>query len=129
MVTVDAAAIAALGDHLGLLAADRPADVLVLDRVHPDPWESVVASEPSAVELVVLGGDVAYGRVDWVRELAGTPPGAPDPGASEPVIAWGRRMLVDTSYSVRAQASPPPRLADLRAELIGRFPQVGPIFA
>ena len=38
-------------------------------------------------------------------------------------------MLVDTSYSVRTPASPPPRLAELRAELIARYPQVGPIFA
>ena len=129
MVTADAAAIAGLGDKLGLLAKDRPADVLVLDRVHPDPWESVALAEPSSVALVVLGGDVAYGRADWVRTLAGTPDGAPDPGSAEPVIAWGERMLVDTSYSVKTQAAAPPRLADLRAELIARYPQVGPILA
>jgi hypothetical protein len=38
-------------------------------------------------------------------------------------------MLLDTSYSVRATASPPPRLADLRAALLGRDIRVGPIFA
>jgi 5-methylthioadenosine/S-adenosylhomocysteine deaminase len=129
MVTADAAAIAGLADHLGLLAAGRPADVLVLDRVHPDPWESVALAEPSAVGLVVLGGDVAYGRAEWVRTLAGTPDGAPDPGATERAIAWGRPMLVDTSYSVKKPKSEPPKLAGLRAELIARYPQVGPIFA
>jgi len=78
---------------------------------------------------VVLGGDVAYGRAGWVRKLAGTPDGAPDPGTTEPVIAWGEPMLVDTSYSVKTPAAAPPRLADLRAELIARYPQVGPILA
>jgi cytosine/adenosine deaminase-related metal-dependent hydrolase len=129
MVTIDAAGIAGLGDHLGLLRAGRPADVLVLDRRHPDPWEAVVQAAPSSVGLVVLGGDVAYGRADWVRSLAGAAPGDPDPGATERAVAWGRPVLIDTSYSVNSPASQPPRLADLRAELIGRYPQVGPIFA
>jgi 5-methylthioadenosine/S-adenosylhomocysteine deaminase len=129
MVTVDAASIAGLGDHLGLLKADRPADVLVLERRHPDPWEAVVQAAPSSVELVLLGGDVAYGRVDWVRSLVGSAAGDADPGTTERVIAWGRPMLVDTSYSVAASSTPSPRLADLRAELVDRFPQVGPIFA
>ncbi|HKF86075.1 MAG TPA: amidohydrolase family protein, partial [Candidatus Limnocylindrales bacterium] len=79
MVTIDAAAIAGLSDHLGQLKAGRPADILVLERRHPDPWEAVVEAAPSSVELVVLGGDVAYGRADWVRSLAGIAPGGPDP--------------------------------------------------
>ncbi len=122
MITADAARIAGLEASLGLLAAGRPADVLVLARRHPDPWESVVASLPADVELVTIGGDLAYGRPDWLSRLAPA-------GATEPVIAWGRKMLVDTSYSVRTPASPPPRLADLRAQLVGRYPPVGPIFA
>src|SRR6185295_9326876 len=55
MVTAGAAAIAGLSDNLGLLAADRPADVLVLERHDDDPWEAVLDAYPSAVELVVLG--------------------------------------------------------------------------
>jgi hypothetical protein len=129
MITVGAARIAGLDDNLGLLKAGRPADVLVLERRHPDPWEAVVQAAPSCVELVVLGGDVAYGRADWVRTLAGALAGGPDPGQTEALIAWGKPVLVDTSYSVRTPATPPPRLADLRAELIARYPQVGPIFA
>jgi hypothetical protein len=57
------------------------------------------------------------------------PAGGPDPGQTEALIAWGKPVLVDTSYSVRTPATAPPRLADLRAELIARYPQVGPIFA
>ena len=130
MVTVDAARIAGLDDRLGRLKAGRPADVLVLERRHPDAWEAIAGAAPSSVELVVLGGDVAYGRAAWVRRLAGvTKATDPDPGHTERLVAWGRTVLVDTSYSVRTPASAPPRLADLRAELIARYPQVGPIFA
>ena len=78
----------------------------------------------------MLGGDVAYGRAAWVRTLAGVPNAAdPDPGRTERLVAWGKTVLVDTSYSVKTPATEPPRLADLRAELIARYPQVGPIFA
>ncbi|MEP6761829.1 MAG: amidohydrolase family protein [Sporichthyaceae bacterium] len=129
MVTIDAAAIAGLSGHLGLLAKDRPADVLVLERHDSDPWEAVLDAYPSAVELVELGGDIAYGRLDWARDLADVAAGAPDPAGTERAIAWGKTMLLDLRYSVRVQAVPPPRLADLRAELIGRDPRIGPIFA
>ena len=130
MVTVDAARVAGLDDNLGRLAAGRPADVLVLERRHPDPWEAVAQAAPSCVDLVVLGGDVAYGRAAWVRTLAGVAnTNDSDPGRTERLVAWGKTVLVDTSYSVKTPTTEPPRLAALRAELIARYPQVGPIFA
>jgi len=125
MVTSGAAQIAGLGDKLGSLEIDRPADVLVLDRCDPDPYESVCSSNPSDVELVFIGGDLAYGRADWVRELA--------PGATaeqlEPVLAWGRPMLLDTSFQGQPDADGAPRLAQLRAALTSTYPPVGPIWA
>ena len=48
--------------------------------------------------------------------------------AAEKLLAWAKPMVLDTSYAVAPHA-PPPRLADLRAQLIGGYPQVGPIFA
>jgi cytosine/adenosine deaminase-related metal-dependent hydrolase len=125
MVTSGAAAIAGLADHLGKLAGDRVADVVVLDRRASDPWESVLASGPPEVALVAIGGDVAYARSDWMAALLG------ENGASavESVVAWGRPMAVDTRYSLLAPDRPPPRLEHLRAELIARYPQVGPIWA
>jgi hypothetical protein len=122
MVTSDAAAIAGLPDKLGRIAAGRVADLVVLERRAADPWESVLLSDRRAVDLVVLGGDVAYGRADWVAALAG-------PSQMEPVVAWGKRMALDLSYSVSASDAPPPRLADVRAALLDRFPQAGPLFA
>ena len=124
MVTQGAASIAGLGNELGRLAQGRPADVLVLERHGEDPWESVLASDPSSVELVTIAGDLAYGRVEWVERL-----GAPDQVAqAERVIAWGKPMLLDTSYAVMPH-DPPLRLAALRDQLITGFPSLGPIFA
>jgi 5-methylthioadenosine/S-adenosylhomocysteine deaminase len=122
MITGDAASIAGLPDQLGRIDAGRPADLVVLERRAADPWESVLASDRRAVDLVVLGGDIAYGRAEWVAALAG-------PSQMEPVLAWGKRMALDLSYSVSASDAPPPRLADLRAALLARFPQAGPLFA
>jgi cytosine/adenosine deaminase-related metal-dependent hydrolase len=121
MITTGAAAIAGLGDKLGRLRPGAPADLLVLERRAEDPWESVLRSDRRSVELVTVGGDVAYGRSEWVDALAG-------PTEREAVIAWGKRMALDLTYSVIASATPPPRLTDLRAALVGRYPQTGPIF-
>jgi len=124
MVTRGAASIAGLESELGLLAERRPADVLVLERHADDPWESVLAADPSWVELVTIAGDLAYGRREWVERL-----GTPEQVAqAEVVIAWGKTMVLDTSYAVMPR-DPPLRLADLRAQLIAGFPNLGPIFA
>jgi len=109
MVTADAARIAGLSDQLGSLEVGRPADVVVLERRREDPYENVLEADPSWVELVTIDGDLAYGRADWIGELA-----RPDDlGRLEPVVAWGTEMLLDTSYAV---------------SLIAQYPQVGPIF-
>jgi 5-methylthioadenosine/S-adenosylhomocysteine deaminase len=122
MVTSDAAEIAGLGDQLGRLEAGRVADLLVLERHMDDPWENVVDADPSWVELVAIGGDLAYGRADWIQELAA-------PAEKEDLIAWGRPMALDTSYIARPAGTASPRLHELRARLLGRYPQTGPIFA
>jgi 5-methylthioadenosine/S-adenosylhomocysteine deaminase len=122
MITSDAAEIAGVGDHLGRIAQGRPADLVVLERSADDPWESVVHADRRSVELVVLGGDLAYGRADWLTALSGS-------GELEPIVAWGKRMALDLSYSVSASDGPPPRLADLRAALLARDPEAGPVFA
>jgi len=126
MVTSDAAAIAGLGDKLGSLAPGRPADVVVLERQTDDPWESVLRSDPSDVDLVVIGGDLVYGRADLLTSLS-------DPANTarlEPLRAWGKQMLIDTRYRAgEAAAEDEPRFADVRAALITQYPQVGPVFA
>jgi cytosine/adenosine deaminase-related metal-dependent hydrolase len=125
MVTSDAAKIAGLEDELGQLGADRPADLVVFERHHEDPWENVVEAEPAWVSLVMIDGDLSYGRSDWLEELA-----EPDDRERlEPQIAWGKPMSLDTSYAVRVGDEENPTLTELRAALINEYPQVGPIFA
>jgi 5-methylthioadenosine/S-adenosylhomocysteine deaminase len=122
MVTSDAAEIAGLGNSLGHLAADRVADILVLERHAEDPWENVVEADPSWVELVAIGGDLAYGRADWIQTLAA-------PAEKEDLVAWGKPMVMDTSYVAQTAAAASPRLRELRERLLDRYPQTGPIFA
>lgn len=122
MVTADAAAIAGLSDSLGKLESGRPADIIVLRRAFEDPYRSVVEAEPADVELVVIGGFLAYGRADWMDEIA------PCPDA-EQVIAWGKNMKLDTSYVASPTGEPPIRLKSLRSRLLAGYPQTGPIFA
>jgi cytosine/adenosine deaminase-related metal-dependent hydrolase len=123
MVTRESAGIAALGEFVGTLEAGKVADILVLERRREDPWENVLDADRSWVELVTIGGNPVYGRPDLMRELAG------DSGEAEHVLAWGKPMLLDTNYAAAPSGETLPRLAELRAELIGRYPQVGPIFA
>ena len=123
MVTAGAARIAGLGDQLGALLPGRPADLLVLERQREDPWANVVAADPSWVELVVVDGDLAYGRADWIVELTGGTEGL------EPLVAWGKPMRLDTSHRAHPSGPQPPTLTQLRADLIAHYPQVGPIFA
>lgn len=123
MVTSDAAAIAGLDDHLGQLDDGRPADVLVLERHHEDPWHNVVEAEPSWVQLATIGGNLVYGRADWLRQLAG------QDAELEDVLAWGKPMALDTTFAALPTGAAPPRLADIRRRLLERYPQSGPIFA
>ena len=121
MVTWDAARIAGLAGRLGDLQPACP-PTCVLERCHEDPWESVLRSHPSAVQLVMIGGNIIYARSDWYDQLTQDAQG-------EHVWAWGRRMTLDTSYSVRTSSSPPPRLSELRTAILNTFIGAGPIFA
>lgn len=125
MVTSGAAEVAGLGAKLGQLAAGRAADLVVMARQDTDAYESVCSSTPAEVELVLIGGDVAYGRRDWVTQLVADPA---DPDL-EQVLAWGRRMLLDTGFEVTPGADPTPRLSQIRQSLTSVYPPVGPIWA
>jgi 5-methylthioadenosine/S-adenosylhomocysteine deaminase len=84
----------------------------------------VAQADPSSIELVIIDGDLAYGRFERVKELS-----APDEQERlEEVFAWGKRMLLDTSTTARP-ATTPRTVAQLREDLIAEYPQVGPIFA
>jgi 5-methylthioadenosine/S-adenosylhomocysteine deaminase len=125
MVTSRAADIAGLGAELGRLEPGRPADLVVLTRLADDAYDSVLLADPGDVDLVVIGGDVTYARADWLDALA---PGAASPDL-RPVIAWGRRMVLDNGYRARPDDGTPPDLDLLRADLIEAYPAIGPIWA
>jgi 5-methylthioadenosine/S-adenosylhomocysteine deaminase len=124
MVTAGAAEIAGLGAFLGALAPDRPADLLVLERHQSDPYENVCEADPSWVELVVIGGDVTYGRADLFDRLSAN---AASP-TIEGLTAWGKPMKIDTGFQ-SSPAAPTPSLSSIRSALVAAYPPVGPIFA
>lgn len=124
MVTAQAAEIAGLGDRLGQLKVGRPADLVVLQRQHHDPYDNIAAAYPSWVEMVMIGGDIIYGRKDWVAQLTAA-------DEYEQVVAWGRPMALDTRFGSPEEPvalGPPRRLAEIRQQLISRYPAIGPIF-
>jgi cytosine/adenosine deaminase-related metal-dependent hydrolase len=123
MVTSVAAQVAGLDAHIGTLAPGRVADLVVLERHHEDPYESVCLADPSWVELVSIGGDVTYARSDWFDELAGGVTGA----TIEDVTAWGKPMRLDTGYQSPA-GNPTPPLSHIRGLLTAAYPAVGPVF-
>ena len=122
MVTSVAARLAGLDDHLGSLAVGRPADLVVLERHHPDPYENVCLADPSWVELVCIGGDVTYGRADWFGQLSGAATGT----TIEDLTAWGKPMRLDTGFQGGTDV---PSLSAVRTALTAAYPAVGPIFA
>lgn len=124
MVTSVAAGMTGLGEHLGSVAQDRPADLLVLERHHRDPYESVCLADPSWVELVCIGGDITYARADWFAALAGDVTGS----TIEDLTAWGKPMRLDTGFQSRSD-DPTPSLGEIRTLLTAAYPPVGPIFA
>lgn len=124
MVTSVAARLAGLDEHLGSIAVGRPADLLVLERHHRDPYENVCLADPSWVDLVCIGGDITYARMDWFDTLSGGASG----GAIEDLVAWGKPMRLDTGFQSPANA-PSPSLTEIRALLTSAYPPVGPIFA
>jgi hypothetical protein len=117
MVTSVAAAVAGLSDHLGALAVGRPADLVVLERHHSDPYESVCLADPSWVELVSIGGDITYAREDWFGQLSGN---ATSP-TIESLLAWGKPMRLDNGFQSSA-SSPTPPLSTIRGLLTETYP-------
>ena len=116
------ARVAGLDEHLGSLAEGRPADLAVLERHHPDPYENVCLADPSWVELVCIGGDVTYARADWFATLTGAAEGT----TIEDLTAWGKPMRLDTGFQGGTDVPP---LSTVRGLLTGAYPAVGPIFA
>jgi hypothetical protein len=93
MVTRDAAAIAGLADKLGTLDPQRPADLAVYERTDDDPYECIANAQPVNVDLVMIGGDVAYGRTDLVTTVVGDQAAA----GYESQLAWASRCCWTTA--------------------------------
>ena len=61
MVTVNAAAVSATDDVIGLLAPGKVADISIFTRNGKPGYRAVIEAEPKDVALVMRGGKVLYG--------------------------------------------------------------------
>ena len=71
-VTINSAEAAGWGEQLGSLAANKLADLVVLDGKFADPYENLVRSTEREVRLVVVGGEPRHGDTDLML-AAGLP--------------------------------------------------------
>jgi hypothetical protein len=99
--------------------------MLELERRHQDPYANVVAADPSWVQLVMVDGDLAYGRADWLGDLI-------DPADATGRAGAGVGHADAAGYQPpRPTHQPPattnPGRAPCRAD--AQYPRVGPIFA
>ncbi len=122
MVTSVAARLAGLDEHLGSVAEGRPADLVVLERHHPDPYENVCLADPSWVDLVCIGG----GRHLCPGRLVRAALGGGNRHDIEDLTAWGKPMRLDTGFQGGGDV---PSLTAVRTTLTAAYPAVGPIFA
>ena len=74
--------------------------------------------------MVLIGGDIAFVREDWLVGL-----GAEEHEEHlERLWAWGKRMFLATSYVAETGRSTPASRHD-PAALIAAYPNIGPVFA
>ena len=92
MATSVPAEIAGRGQQLGRLAETFFADLLVLERVDPDPYQSVIKSDERQVRLVTVGGVPLYGFPSWLERLG-------KPGDFERITVRGRVRALDTTVA------------------------------
>jgi 5-methylthioadenosine/S-adenosylhomocysteine deaminase len=69
MATCNAAAILSWDQALGSVEPGKYADLVVLAGVTEDPYELMLTSRESAIELVVVGGVPRFGRTSIMTEL------------------------------------------------------------
>ena len=70
MVTVNAAAVAAVDDVVGVLAPGRVADIAIFDGSLHDSFRAAIDAAPADVALVMRGGRAIYGDAALVGSLA-----------------------------------------------------------
>jgi 5-methylthioadenosine/S-adenosylhomocysteine deaminase len=69
MATEYPAELAGLDDKIGVIAADKYADVTVLKRKGKDPYDAIVHANPQDVELVIIDGRPVYGNPGTMKKI------------------------------------------------------------
>ncbi|MBA2669597.1 MAG: amidohydrolase family protein [Gemmatimonadetes bacterium] len=69
MVTRNPAFVLGLDDKIGQLRPGLYGDIAVFEKVHPNPYRSLIESNERHVRLVLVGGDPVYGDREIMEQL------------------------------------------------------------
>jgi 5-methylthioadenosine/S-adenosylhomocysteine deaminase len=69
MATREAARILKWQHALGTLEATKRADILVVDRIGGDPYETLIRAKETSIRLVMINGVARYGMPELMAEL------------------------------------------------------------
>jgi 5-methylthioadenosine/S-adenosylhomocysteine deaminase len=69
MATEYPAQLAGLDDKIGVIAAGKYADVMVLKRKGQDAYDAIVHANPQDVELVIIDGRPVYGNPGTMKKI------------------------------------------------------------
>src|ERR1700674_3343119 len=69
MATQYPAQLAGLDDKIGVIAAGKYADVIVLKRKEMDAYDAIVHANPADVELVIIDGRPVYGNPGVMKKI------------------------------------------------------------
>jgi 5-methylthioadenosine/S-adenosylhomocysteine deaminase len=119
LITVNPAKALALDALIGRLAPGFKADITVLRKRGDDPSRSLLENHPEDVEMVWVGGKLLYGRASVLQKVR--------PDRCEAVVVNGtkkRICVVDTTDPVDKSHQ---SLAEIRAILLGKYPQLSPL--
>lgn len=119
MATSTPAALVGRGGRLGCVEEGCVADLLVLERRDPDPWESVLRSNERHVRLVTVNGVPLYGFPSWLSRLGKA-------GDFERLRIRGRERALDTTVPAGSGVRKGEQTyADIRAALAAAYQPFG----
>jgi imidazolonepropionase-like amidohydrolase len=107
MVTINAAALTATDDVLGVLATGKVADISIFAAHGKAPFRAVIEAEPKDVALVMRGGKVLYGDDAVVGALATSCDAVDVCGTGKRICAMGEVKMTYSELQTAAGAKLP----------------------
>lgn len=118
MATSTPAALVGRGDQIGTIRIGLVADLLVLDTLDANPYDSVLKSDEQHVLLVTVNGVPVYGRPEWLDRLGKA-------GDHEQILVRGRTKAIDATVEDKSLPKGQQTFAQLRTALEQAYASFG----